>query len=248
MSELLRNIPNQVFSHEIVQYGLKTERRELPGALLQLHWPLAESALTTTLTQMHPSRHVIVPEQIHSSTIASVDRTTAPLREGVDGLVTTDHTVMIAAYGADCPIVSASDGQVRGIVHSGWRGTLDSAPERLIESMVQAGATRTDLQVHVSPGIRDCCYTVDILDDPYDRTNRFKEQFGPQVVSHRNELTFLNLQGAIRLSLLSAGIEINQLVVDPRCTTCHDEQFPSYRRQGQTAPRLVTTLQAGSNV
>ena len=46
------------------------------------------------------SRRLIVPRQVHGVQVATHD---APDLGNVDGVVTTDPTISLGAYGADCP-------------------------------------------------------------------------------------------------------------------------------------------------
>lgn len=215
--------------------AMRLDRRSERGALTESHsyqlsWPIPHGQEVTLLGALFPGRRLILPDQVHGTDVKYVDRF-SPATPQCDGLITDDPSVVLLARGADCPIITAAAGRVSGIMHSGWKGTLADAPGELIYAMVQVGAQKSDIRIHVSPGIRQCCYEVPI-DDNQDRIQRFEEAYPDIAVEYRGPRVFLNLQRAIVQSLLSQGLDLEQIHIDPRCTCCSQDTLPSHRREG----------------
>lgn len=245
MSEY-RHIPGEMSPGYISQY-LQTEQRRLTEwATYQIHTSVALNSEQTTLALLYPNSKVVLPEQVHSGDLTFVDRFTRSPAHNSDGLITDDEQVILAARGADCPIVAISDGRVRGLMHSGWRGTLADAPGELVYAMGKLRADPVMMRVYVSPGIRSCCYALP-LDDPHERADRFRRAYGTSCVLHSDSWPMLDLQWAVQQSLLDAGIQQEHIVIDRRCTCCSSQFFPSHRREGALRQaNLVVTLSDSS--
>jgi len=103
-------------------------------------------------------------EQVHGDVVAVVDRDSAPLAMGADGLITRDPSVLLGIYVADCGAVFLADrksGSV-GLVHSGKKGSELGISAKAIQAMAREfGADPADITVHLSPCIRPPSYEVD---------------------------------------------------------------------------------------
>lgn len=228
------------------------ERKELtPESLCRLHFPVTNGRTLETLKTLYPGRPIVLPSQVHGTSVRVVDRFSEPITPNCDGLITRDPTVIIGARGADCPIVIATNGEMRGIMHSGWRGTLADAQGELIRAMKDLGAKTEGILVYVSPGIQSCCYEVPLDDAPLYRIERFEEAYPDEAVIYRDKLVYIDLQSAIRAALIAQGIPLEHIDIDSRCTCCHvgDGQsaaqlFPSHRREDLARTgALVTTIE-----
>jgi YfiH family protein len=133
------------------------------------------------------------------------------------------HALVVAV--ADClPVALVGEGVV-GMVHSGWRGTLEGIVCKAARAM--GGPVRA----YVGPGIRGCCYEVS-----EELAEEFAERFGPEVVSGRN----LSMPDAIGRNLEEAGVsEVHDLGL---CTGCRPDLFYSHRKQGPETGRNLAAV------
>jgi len=184
------------------------------------------------------------PRQVHGTRVALVDGAIAGAgREGrdtavpgCDGLVTDLPGVPLMAMSADCCLLVAVEPQRRavGLMHAGWRGIASWAGVRLIEAMVRHFAAEPSAMLAaISPAAQPCCYEIspDLAESLAANRN-----CGPRHVLRRGGRFFLDMQGALRQQLISAGIGPDRIDAAPECTIC-DGRFFSYRREGDQAGR-----------
>jgi YfiH family protein len=110
-------------------------------------------------------------EQVHGTQIAIIpgaSQVTAPdglpMVAGVDGLLTAEHTVVLAIYVADCGPIWLADRKTGaiGLLHSGKKGTEGNILEKAAEMMAENfGTRREDLVAVLGPCIRPPHYEVD---------------------------------------------------------------------------------------
>jgi hypothetical protein len=153
------------------------------------------------------------------------------MRDGVDGLVTTEPDTPLMALSADCPLLLLFDARQRvlALAHSGWRGTLAGMPTRLVEAMgSKGGAHPEDLLAVISPSARACCYEIkDDVREQVARTVASPDRF----IRREGGRMFLDLGGLIAAQLSATGVPAKAIHLPEQCSIC-DERFYSYRRQG----------------
>jgi polyphenol oxidase len=152
----LDTIPGVIhaFTGKVPGLDVKVDR-ELALERLEEHHAAARMRL-----RLAP-RRMIVAEQIHGRDVAAVDASTIVPVPGVDGLVTSDPTVCLGIYVADCCAVYLVDPvrRVIGLVHSGRKGSelgISGAAIGLMRSRFGS-----DPVVQLSPCIRPPNYEVD---------------------------------------------------------------------------------------
>lgn len=119
-----------------------------------------------------PSAPVITCRQVHQNKIIKVDlleNTPQEIRKMQgDGLITDQPNVILAVLTADClPILLIDEKQkVIAAIHAGRNGTMISIVEKAIEKMESLfGVVPENLLAGIGPGIKKCCYEVDILEN-----------------------------------------------------------------------------------
>jgi YfiH family protein len=173
--------------------------------------------------------------QIHSADVVRVD---APMGEGhdspkADALITNRPEVTLFLRFADCVPILLFDPKQRavGLVHAGWRGTLQKAPAAAVQAMIaHYGSRPQDIVAGIGPSIGPCHYAVG--DDVVAQT---RAAFGPEAdkLLIANHHVHLDLWQANALALRQAGVE--QIEISSVCTACHPEHFFSHRgERGQT--------------
>ena len=142
-----------------------------------------------------------------------------------DALVTTEPDLCLSVAVADCvPIALVGEDRV-AMVHSGWRGTLAGVSGKAAGELGGTG-----MRAYIGPSIRRCCYEVS-----EDLAGRFAAEFGDEVVTDR----YLSLQGAIRIDLEAAGVEVHDLGL---CSGCRPDLFYSHRMQKPVTGRNLASV------
>ena len=169
---------------------------------------------------------------------------------------------------ADClPILLADTRQrVVAALHCGWRGTARRLAQKGVGLLRQRfGSQIRDLHAAIGPGIRTCCYEVgeEVIDEFAGQflyahellAKRIKPPtpieikhalLRPLVPKHLGayplERTYLDMVLANVRQLRDAGISKSHIYADAPCTSCHPEQFFSYRRDGPRTGRMMGVI------
>ena len=149
----------------------------------------------------------------------------------VDGLITDEPGLVLAAFGSDCPVLYFVDPVRRaiGLSHAGWRGTIGGMARITAEAMQEAFGTRPEeLLVAISPCICRDCYEVS-----EDVASRFREAFPgreAEVLTPKGGgKSLLDLKAANRLILEDAGVRRERIVLGDLCTCCNPDRLFSHR-------------------
>lgn len=150
--------------------------------------------------------------QIHSANvvrISSIDTFPVP---DCDALITTERSLCLGIYVADCAAVYVADRHGRGIglAHSGRKGTeLGIVPKTIAAVCAATSADPQDLIVQISPCIRPPHYEVDFAAE-------------------------------IRVQTAQAGVrEIHDCT---NCTGSNLERYYSYRKEDRQTGRLLAAM------
>jgi len=207
---------------------------------------------------------LVTLRQIHSDIIHCVDSSPSQPLPG-DGLLTSTPGLLLAIQTADCLPVILVDAKRRvvGVLHAGWRGTLQRIVEKGVGEMFRHFGSRSrDLQAAIGPGIQGCCYEVG-----EEVRAKFESQF--QYAGHlfretkesdpvrekypllfltarapgHGELPpklFLDLMEANRRQLLAAGVPAKNIETSKLCTNCNNDLLFSYRAEkGRTGRQMA---------
>jgi len=195
-----------------------------------------KKTITSLKTIIPDLRSVVYMEQVHGAEIQTIHEVPNALHievSGVDGVVTKMSHVVLLVRTTDCvPLFFADErAGVIGAAHAGWRGTLGQIGKGMIDTMVQTGATLSDIHVAIGPAIGGCCYEIGA-----DVVEKFQSAF-PQFIDSCFNLQsgkyYLSLTKLNFLILKQAGLVDNQIDFFPFCTHCDSDRFWSYRR-GET--------------
>jgi YfiH family protein len=143
-----------------------------------------------------------------------------------DGHLTGRADVTPLVLVADCvPLVIAVPGAVAA-VHCGWRGVAAGiVPEAAHALCGLAGANTSDASAAIGPAIGACCYEVG---DEVITAFR-KREMDEAIKGSR-----LDIAAAIRLELVTAGVDPAAIADVRICTSCNPDLFFSHRRDGPT--------------
>jgi polyphenol oxidase len=205
------------------------------GVLEEFAW--LEHGFGTRLSAQWPDPSSLATvRQIHSDKVL-IAKQTGCVGEG-DALISNQPGVTLAIRTADCLPILMADPVHRAVaaIHAGWRGTLLEIVPRTVQAMSeQFGTRREDLVVAVGPGIGACCFEV-----------------GPEVAAQfgtffpeRNDFsgrTKVDLAETILRQLRRNGGTVGQIATAGLCSCCRAELFHSYRRDKDSAGRMVSTI------
>jgi YfiH family protein len=184
---------------------------------------------------------LVCAKQIHSGSVACVkkqDKGKGALSADTaipdtDGLITAEKNLPLAIFTADCLSVFFYDprGRVIGLIHAGWRGTKEGILPNVIKVMREKYKTNPgDLYVRFGPAIRQCCYEV----------GREFMDFFPGSVTEKAGKFYLDLAGANKRQLLDSGVKETNIYDSLLCTSCRNDDFFSYRREGKSCGRMMS--------
>lgn len=195
-------------------------------------------------------------EQVHDSAVAVVraqDRGKGYLNresafQRTDGLVTNEPEVLLTSFYADCVPLYFMDPvrRVIGLAHAGWKGTVARIAETVIDTMEQEfGSSRSDIRTAIGPSIGGCCYEVDerVMAKVREALDAVGEPGGESQVSAssaREGRTMLNLKEMNRIIMIKAGILAMHIECTSWCTSCRNELFFSYRKDGGVTGRMAS--------
>lgn len=178
------------------------------------------------------SKTPIYLKQVHSGVVVKLlnGNIPTPIPTG-DAVITDSREAFIVIQVADCLPILFFDAERKLIAgaHAGWKGSfLGIAPE-VVRQLAGLGSRMENLRVWLGPSIHSCCYQVDV-----ERSVLFPSRGG--AASH------IDLVSLNRQLLEEAGLVSENIFIDPRCTVCSAEQFPSYRRDGPKAGRIFACI------
>jgi YfiH family protein len=185
--------------------------------------------------------------QVHGAAVFEASQATAARIRNPDGpeadiVVSRDPSFVLTVRAADCVPVLLADcvtGAVSAI-HAGWRGTGEGAVLAGVRALsAQFGTQPANIIAAVGPAIGPCCYAVG-----EELVEKFRSHADASRWFDRTRGLHLNLWQATRDQLERAGVLPQNIHISELCTFDHPGVFPSYRRDGQAAGRLVAAIRA----
>ena len=168
--------------------------------------------------------------------------------EPYDGLITNEKNLLLCTVEADCVPVYFYDPvkEVIAMVHSGWKGTVKKISEVTIQKMKSVfGCQPSDMLVPIGPHICKDCYEVG--EDLFEEFSRSfdKQDLNKIFVPKNQEKYLLNLEEAVRLTLLKNGV-VEKNIFSAGVCTLHSQiegySFCSYRRTKSKTERMLTAI------
>ncbi len=183
-------------------------------------------------------------KQIHSNKIVNVDEVNfykqrwMELDLKADGFVTSKKNIILNILTADCIAIIASDNkaQIIGAAHAGWRGVKNNIAINLIKEMKKNGANKNDIKFAISPSIRGCCYEVgeDVAKEFYN--------YKDALIKISKDKYYLDISLALEEQLISFGIKKENIEISKYCTSCHNKNYFSYRKEKACSGRFITFI------
>lgn len=180
--------------------------------------------------QNNGAYHVVLPKQTHSTSIALATKNTMHKTLNADGIFTKDTDVLLGILTADCVPILFYESKKRlcGVVHAGWRGTLDGITQKAITCILNMGGTMRNTYVHIGAYIGKCCYTVNS-----NRIQNFRQKYGKNdtLLFQKSDTNwYLDLGYCNKKILIQNDIPETHIQMSNKCTACGNDQYFSYRK------------------
>ena len=206
------------------------------------HFEIHDAVLVRT-NQIHGNKvHILSHprgEYSHRGGVNMVSAKQSQVLQG-DAFITASKNVVCFIRTADCvPILLCdSEKKVVGAVHAGWRGTACNVVGETIRVMRDDFGCKK-LMAAVGPCICPKCYEVkeDVIES--FSKNGFSESFWKKTNNGSYNLDIK--QANIELLKLS-GLNNSDISLLPFCTSCHNGDFASYRRDRSEKARQVNFI------
>ncbi len=153
--------------------------------------------------------------------------------DNTDALITNSPGLPLFAFYADCvPIFIVDPVQKAiGIVHSGWKGTLNNIAANTVDAFIKEFNSRpSDLIAVIGPYICKACYEVSV-----DIIEKFKES--GYIKETYNENNHLDLGDIINKQFLNKGLK--NIGKTKYCTSCDLDMFYSHRKEFGKTGRMA---------
>lgn len=186
---------------------------------------------------------IICAKQAHSSNLKYVrqaDKGKGALSyesslPDTDGFITDKKNLPLSIFTADCLSIFLYDPQTPaiGLIHAGWRSSRENISSKAVKLMQQEFNTRPEgLYAAFGPSIRSCCYEV---------SSDFNNFFSGGL-SKRSGRYYFDLAESNKQELLALGVK-SENIFDPNiCTSCQNEEFFSFRKEGKGCGRLISVM------
>ncbi|MBR5933962.1 MAG: peptidoglycan editing factor PgeF [Treponema sp.] len=162
-----------------------------------------------------------------------------------DGIITDRKELLLCSFEADCVPVYFLDPVKKAIamVHSGWRGTALAICKKTVGKFsTQFNSKSEDLIAVIGPCACKNCYEVgsELIEEfKAEFENEISKIFLPKPLDDKKYL--LDLNKAIEITLLKAGVKEENIYTVNRCTI-EDEKLCSYRRTGLKKTHMLTAI------
>ena len=196
-----------------------------------------------------PSARIALSRQVHGRHILVVDGATllpgnGPIGEG-DALATQERNVLLGIQSADCvPILLAdTEGPWIAAVHAGWRGTAARILDAVLELLEAKGVPASRLVAAIGPCISQGRYEVgpEVVEALAAGHARLDVPAGA-VRPGRHDRSHVDVAAFNKALLAGRGLSSGSILDAALCTAERLDLFPSYRRDGKGAGRIVTGI------
>lgn len=190
----------------------------------------------------------VLGEQVHGTKIMKVEEESPfigagttpeqPAIAGIDGLITKNKDILLAAFFADCVPLYFYDPKTGwfGIAHAGWKGTVGGIAGEMVKKLICEGVSAKDLYVAIGPSIGANNYQVN--QQVIDQIPKCFQAAVCVKLDLESDQYLLDLKKLNQLMLIDQAVDQEKIIVSKQCTY-EQPHFYSHRRdQGQTGRML----------
>lgn len=177
--------------------------------------------------------------QVHGNSVWILDEA-CECPVDADALITDKSGRALLVETADCLPVFLYDPvhHAAGLAHSGWRGTVKNVIGATLAAMQSAyGTDAGDAYAGIGPSIGPCCYV----------RHNYHDELPPHFLQYVREGDTLDLWQAGCDQLNDAGVPISHVECARLCTKCHNDEFSSYRAEGEQVQNLAAVIKLESS-
>ena len=191
---------------------------------------------------------LLTANQVHGNHMLTIENPVKDLsalsKTDADAIITNQDGIAIGVLTADCvPIILADPiKKIIGIVHAGWKGTVNGIAKKAIDAMIKKfGSDRKTIIAAIGPSIGPCCYKVGdvVVKKFWGRSSEFR---GNEFIVKEGNAWRLDLKKANYAQLLKSGILKPNISVEDICTSCRNDLFFSYRKDGKVTGRQLNFI------
>ena len=172
-------------------------------------------------------RPIFLPRQVHGTAVCAATGGECE----ADAVLITGPDQPAGVLTADClPLILADTrNRAAAIIHAGRQGVFDNI---IAAAVARLGGAPENLVAVIGPGIRSCCYEVrpDVFTGGHDSFKRF---FAAGK---------LDIAGAAKEQLFSAGVPEAAVFDSGVCTSCRTDEFYSHRAEKGDTGRFMTGI------
>jgi YfiH family protein len=146
---------------------------------------------------------------------------------GKDGFFTKLPGLIMMIKVADCQAILLYDPtrKVAGIVHAGWRGSVNNIVGKAIELMVaQYNSNPSDIIAGIGPSLGPCC----------SEFRNWQKELPANFSRFQVTANHFDFWAITQVQLIESGVMSRNIEIAGLCTKCHPEVFYSYRGEGKT--------------
>lgn len=176
---------------------------------------------------------IAVAKQIHGTRVMTVEE--PGIYSDCDGFITKNEGLALGIQVADCAAVVLYEPAARiiAIMHAGWRGAVSGILIEGMNSIKSLGGDLSKLFAYISP-----CISLQNFEVGEEVASLFPESFCDYVSYDKPHI---DLKGYLVSQLTAEGVLMNNIESSSGCTY-GDDQFYSYRREGQNAGRMLALI------
>lgn len=191
---------------------------------------------------------IIGCKQEHSDNIVILNDIPQTMIKG-DAIIALQPDLYLSIKTADCLPILLIDPKMKisAAIHAGWRGTVLRITKKVVFTLLRDhGCKSENIIVALGPAIGLCCYEVgETVLTPLFSAIPWAEQF--TVKSNSYTLKGMNkrrldLVAINEHELLELGIIPNNIYSIKMCTSCNEDKFFSYRRDGKFSGRNIAIV------
>lgn len=178
-------------------------------------------------------KNLVCAKQVHGSQIRYVQEEGSI--DNTDALITDRKNLPLAIFTADCLSIFLYDPlrPAIGLIHTGWRSTQENITAKTVKLLQKEFNTEPkNLSVGFGPAIRECCYKV---------SQDFSNFFSYDLIE-TNDHYYLDLVKINKIQLLDSGVKEINIFDSKICTSCQNQEFFSYRKEGNSCGRIMALI------
>ncbi|SFA75260.1 MULTISPECIES: peptidoglycan editing factor PgeF [unclassified Bacillus (in: firmicutes)] len=160
-----------------------------------------------------------------------------------DGFYSTEKGILMTLCFADCvPLYFiAPEKKMIGIAHAGWKGTVHGIGAKMVSTWQQEGIDVERISVIIGPSICKKCYIVDDYVITFVQNTLEHVEKKPYNQIQEGQYT-LDLQELNKQLLMKQGIKEDQILTTTYCSSCHQDEFFSHRRDNGKTGRMMSFI------